>query len=104
MCCPTELRRPGHHLLRRLPITPTPTIWSVDDNQADLNALALALDGEHVQCRSCKDAREAMDVMSGDANHDLPDLLLLDVDMPGLDGYEVLLLIQAEPRLEDLRS
>ena len=103
MCCPTELRRPGHHLLRRLPITPTPTIWSVDDNQADLDALALALDGEDVQCWSCKDAREAMDVMSGDANHDLPELLL-DVDMPGLDGYEVLLLIQAEPRLEDLRS
>ena len=84
-------------------MTPTPTIWIVDDNQADLNALALALDGEDVQCRSFKDAREAMDVMSGDANHDLPELLL-DVNRPGLDGYEVLRLIQAEPRLEDLRS
>lgn len=84
-------------------MTPPPTVWIVDDNQADLDVLALALDGEEVQCRSFKDAREAMDVMSGVANHDLPDLLLLDVNMPGLDGYEVLRLIQAEPRFEDLR-
>ena len=84
-------------------MAPTPTVWIVDDNEADLDILTLALADEDVQSRPFKDAVEAMDVLASVANHDLPDLLLLDVNMPGLDGYEVLRLIQAEPRLEDLR-
>ena len=82
---------------------PIPSVWIVDDNQADLEVMTLALADEAVQTRPFRDAREAMDVLASVAIHDLPDLLVLDVNMPGLDGYEVLRLIQAETRLEDLR-
>jgi len=84
-------------------MAPTPTVWLIDDNQADLDLIALALESADVHCRAFRNPREAMDVLAGVAIHDLPDLLLLDVNMPGLDGIEVLRLIQSEPRLEDLR-
>ena len=67
-------------------------IWIIDDN-ADSRALARVILG------SCTDY-VLVDVPSGDAaiallDHACPDLLLLDIAMPGLNGWDVLAAVRA---------
>jgi CheY-like chemotaxis protein len=60
-------------------------ILVVDDNvdAAESIAMLLSLDGHEV--RSVHDGRRALDL----AAEFLPDLVLLDIGLPGMDGYEV---------------
>ena len=46
-----------------------------------------------------KDGRKALDAVMADA----PDVLVLDVMLPGLDGYEILRKLRADRRGESLR-
>ncbi|HZW48184.1 MAG TPA: response regulator, partial [Microvirga sp.] len=78
-------------------------IWAVDDNKADLDLLEVMLEQVDVSLRTFLSSREAIDVLLATGQADLPDLLLLDVNMPGLDGVEFLRLIRTEPRMADLR-
>jgi CheY-like chemotaxis protein len=48
-----------------------------------------------------RDGEEALSFL--ELAPDLPDLVLLDVQMPGLDGWEVLERIRAHPRTAELR-
>lgn len=48
--------------------------------------------------REAADGREALELIRAD----LPDLVLLDVMMPGVDGWEVARQLQADPRTRDL--
>src|SRR5215472_8460813 len=41
--------------------------------------------------------------VSNHADHPLPDLLLLDLYMPGVDGFEVLRRLRERPGLQNLR-
>lgn len=82
---------------------PRKTIWAVDDNKADLDLLEVMLEQVNVSLRTFLSSREAIDVLLATGQADLPELLLLDVNMPGLDGVEFLRLIRTEPRLADLR-
>ena len=82
---------------------PRKTIWAVDDNKADLDLLEVMLEQVDVSLRTFLSSREAIDVLLATGQADLPDLLLLDVNMPGLDGVEFLRLIRTEPRMADLR-
>ncbi len=82
---------------------PRKTIWAVDDNKADLDLLEVMLEQVDVSLRTFLSSREAIDVLLSTGKADLPDLLLLDFIMPGLDGVEFLRLIRTEPRLADLR-
>ena len=68
------------------------TVLVVDDEDdiRELVRINLELDGHRVVCAA--DGDEALDAMRRDA----PDLVLLDVMMPGLDGWEVLGAIKAE--------
>jgi DNA-binding response OmpR family regulator len=68
------------------------TVLVVDDEDdiRELVRLNLELDGHRVICAA--DGDEALDAMRRDA----PDLVLLDVLMPGLDGWAVLGSIKAE--------
>ena len=61
-----------------------------EDDIRELVRINLELDGHRVVCAANGD--EALDALRRDA----PDLVLLDVMMPGLDGWEVLGSIKAE--------
>jgi CheY-like chemotaxis protein len=56
-----------------------------------------------------RDGQEAIDYLKGvrkfanRAEYPLPDLLLLDLKMPGVDGFEVLRWIRSQPGLSALR-
>ena len=80
-----------------------PVVWHVDDLPADLDAIALALGSDLVRLRSFNDPLDARDALVDAPAEDLPDLLLLDVNMPGLDGFQFVRLVHADPRLAQMR-
>jgi class 3 adenylate cyclase len=74
-------------------------ILIADDNR--VNRLLLARGLEHEDGHTvvfAEDGREALDLLQKDRF----DLLLLDVLMPELDGYEVLAKLQDDPHLRDI--
>lgn len=60
-------------------------ILIVDDDQETVDFLKILLSRQGYQAIIAKDGIEALKV----ANQELPDLMILDVMMPGLDGFEV---------------
>lgn len=72
-------------------------ILLVDDNEAAAELLALLL-----QSIAAHDIRIALDGPSAleMAQTFLPDLVILDIGLPGMDGYEVARKIRANPRLD----
>jgi CheY-like chemotaxis protein len=79
------------------------TILLVEDNAGDAELLRLALAEVRPDCelRVIGDGEEALELLLG--GH-VPDLLLLDLNLPGLSGHEVLADLRAarEPRLRRL--
>ncbi len=62
------------------------TILVVDDTPANLELLSLILEGDY-RIKTATSGEQAIDIASDPA--DLPDLILLDVMMPGINGYEI---------------
>jgi putative two-component system response regulator len=75
----------------------TPTILIVDDEPANRDLLVDMLTRLGYQCETARDGFEAL----GKLNLDI-DLILLDVMMPGMDGYEVAKAIRANPETQDI--
>jgi sigma-B regulation protein RsbU (phosphoserine phosphatase) len=69
----------------------------VDDVPANIDVLVQALRGDH-QLSVALDGTAALRT----AEKLLPDLVLLDIMMPGLDGYEVCRQLRASPRTRDI--
>lgn len=63
----------------------TSSILIVDDTPANLELLAEMLQGQGYKARSVSSGKLALQV----ALNDPPDLILLDIQMPEMDGYEV---------------
>jgi CheY-like chemotaxis protein len=74
-------------------------ILVVDDNLASLELAREVLQDSSHQVLEARDGREAMDLLATTE----PDLVLLDIHMPALDGYSVLRRIRQDPRLAGLR-
>jgi putative two-component system response regulator len=70
-----------------------PTVLIVDDTPANLTLLASVLTGYRVRAATC--GEDALDICRAPGP---PDLVLLDVMMPGLDGYAVCLQLKADPK------
>jgi adenylate cyclase len=69
-----------------------------EDNKVNrlLLTRSLELQGHHVDC--AENGRVALDLL----RHDTYDLLLLDMEMPEMDGFQVLEQLTADPKLRDL--
>ena len=80
------------------PQTAEGTLLLVDDSEPNRDMLARRLErlGYHVLL--AEDGRQALDVLAATPI----DLVLLDVMMPVMDGYEVLARRRADPRLRDV--
>ncbi len=62
-----------------------PRILAVDDNKQNLSLLERALTSAHYEVVTAEDGPTALQLIGSTA----PDLVLLDVMMPGMSGYEV---------------
>ena len=67
-------------------------ILVVDDDAMSRRLLVRSLSGAGFRCDESSDGAEALDIV----HRDLPSLLLLDFDMPGLNGAEVLERLRAD--------
>ena len=73
------------------------TILLVDDDPINLNVLFQALEGCHYRLLAARSGEEALKI----AHRAAPTLILLDVQMPGIDGYETCRRLKADPVTQD---
>jgi len=76
----------------------TPVVLVVDDNQQNLELLLAYL--EDVECKtlSATDGIQALEI----AREASPDIILLDVMMPRMSGFEVCRRIKGDPKTADI--
>jgi phosphoserine phosphatase RsbU/P len=79
-------------------VLPQSTILVVDDNPVNLQLLVRTLHGSGHRILAAKDGRSAIDI----ARRARPDLMLLDVMMPELDGFDVCRSLKAEPDTQEI--
>jgi|694.fasta_scaffold106882_4 two-component system alkaline phosphatase synthesis response regulator PhoP len=76
----------------------SPRILVADDEPALLRLLEFVLGRRGYVIQGVTNGNAAIEVLKTES----PELVILDVMMPGLDGYEVLTFIRETPRLEGL--
>ena len=76
-----------------------PLILVVDDNATIRNLVTTILSGQGMDVATVSDGDEALTFLEARQ----PDLMLLDLSMPRLDGLEVLKRVRAHPILSRLR-
>ena len=75
-----------------------PTILVVDDTPANLSLLGEVLKADY-RTKAAVSGEKALKIALSDTP---PDLILLDVMMPGMDGYEVCRRLKANPATRDI--
>ena len=80
------------------PPEPLPTILVVDDTAQNLLILGELLK-THYRVRAANSGTRALQAAT---NEPRPDLILLDVMMPDMDGHEVLRRLRSEPATQDI--
>ena len=76
----------------------TPVVLVVDDNQQNLELLQAYLEDIDCHIVTAYDGQQALDAISSQP----PDLVLLDVMMPKMSGFEVCRRIKNNPQTEDI--
>ncbi len=74
------------------------SILLVDDNPTNLQVLYQCLEGVGCKLLIAKNGEMAISI----AAKALPDLILLDIMMPGIDGYEVCRRLKSDPKTADI--
>lgn len=74
-------------------------ILVVDDNPANLQVLSSFLDQSSFEVWAARSGEKALGRLEND---DLPDLILLDVMMPGMDGFETCKRLKSNSRVQDI--
>ncbi|MEK6543407.1 MAG: response regulator [Elusimicrobiota bacterium] len=70
-----------------------PHIFIVDDEPEILDVVRMALESEGHKVTLCQNGREAWSQISATR----PDLIILDIMLPGVDGYSLQLQLAQEP-------
>jgi two-component system cell cycle response regulator len=74
------------------------TVLLVDDNQQNLELMQAYLEALPCRIVSCRDGVEAIEALDRES----PDLVLLDVMMPRMSGFEVCRKIKQSPSTRDI--
>src|SRR5947209_15845816 len=80
------------------PSTPASSLLVVDDNSMNRIMLSRYITKLGYQATLAENGRQALDKLQGEPF----DLVLLDVQMPEMDGYQVLGQLKADPRLRNI--
>jgi len=80
------------------PSTPASSLLVVDDNSMNRIMLSRYITRLGYRATLAENGRQALDKLQGEPF----DLVLLDVEMPEMDGYQVLEHLKADPRLRDI--
>jgi CheY-like chemotaxis protein len=94
-----EHRRMLEHLHQADAVLEGRKVLIVDDDVRNVFALTSVLEARGMSVLYAENGREGLEVL--DANADV-DLVLMDVMMPEMDGYETTQAIRAQPRFGDL--
>ena len=73
-------------------------ILIIDDNPAVCNMLELLLKDNHYSTVTAQDGLDGL----YKARQEKPDLILLDIILPGMDGFKVCRLIKFDPQLKNI--
>jgi len=76
----------------------TARVLVVDDVDANVKLLEARLTAEYFEVRTARSGPEALHVCA----RERADVVLLDVMMPGMDGFEVCRRLKAEPRTQHI--
>jgi len=76
----------------------TPSILMVDDISTNLELLSGMLQGQGYKVRAATSGELALQAVHSDP----PDLILLDINMPEMNGYEVCAELKSDERLKDI--
>ncbi|ABV37506.1 response regulator receiver modulated CheW protein [Shewanella sediminis HAW-EB3] len=77
------------------------SILLVDDSKVARKQLSDALDSINIPYQVTSDGRDALSIMEKAASEGTPiDLLVSDIEMPGLDGYELAFEVKNTPALD----
>lgn len=86
-----------------------PTILLVEDNIDDYEATIRSFKQAHLDnpVHWCKSGKDALDYLKregkyADASDDMPGLVLLDLNMPGIDGRKTLALVKQDQNLKQI--
>jgi CheY-like chemotaxis protein len=74
------------------------TILAIDDNPNNLDILIKFLENHNVDTRIATSGEQALERVG----NIMPDLILLDVMMPGMDGYETCKLFKKIEKIKDI--
>src|SRR5271163_3115383 len=79
-------------------LTAPPTVLIADDNPTNLNVLFEYLSAQGYRVLIAEDGAGAIE----QAQYGQPDLILLDVMMPGIDGFETCLKLKESAETKDI--
>ena len=94
--------------MKRLPSLPT--ILLVEDNVDDYDAATRSFKAAHLDnpVQWCRTGRDALDYLKHEGGYadrpagPRPALILLDLNMPGIDGKKVLTIVKRDPALKKI--
>jgi two-component system response regulator len=79
----------------------SPEIVLIEDNPGDVLLIKLALEENRIHCslRHFEAGTEAVKALCGENERAVPKAILLDLNTPGIDGFEALARIKESPRM-----
>jgi CheY-like chemotaxis protein len=97
---PVDAAAPSDGVLARddAELTTSPLILLAEDNPANINVLSIFLTAKGYRTILAANGNEAVEI----AERDRPDLILMDIQMPGMDGIEAIVWMRQNPQLAEV--